>query len=155
MTEVEQELSCLQTMGHAELQMAWQRFHKSDPPNCMSKELLRLAISYKQQEQMSGGLSRRTLLRIKALNSKKSYAKSSRQIDERTSLKPGTKLLREWQGKIHEVLTLEQGQFAFNGKVYRSLSIIAQEITGAHWSGPRFFGLRTAAGSASGALEHG
>ena len=57
------------------------------------------------------------------------------------SLKPGTRLVREWRGVTHTVLVHADG-FEWNGKRYRSLTVIAREITGAHWSGPRFFGLR-------------
>lgn len=64
-------------------------------------------------------------------------------------LKPGTKLVREWQGKVHEVLALEDGQFAYGGKTYPSLTVIAREITGTHQSGPRFFGLKPNANAAS------
>jgi hypothetical protein len=56
-------------------------------------------------------------------------------------LKPGTRLLREWGGKTHTVIALEDG-FEHDGKRYQSLTQIARRITGAHWSGPRFFGLR-------------
>ena len=56
-----------------------------------------------------------------------------------SSLRPGSRLVREWNGRSHHVHVLDNG-FAFKGRVYRSLSAIAREITGAHWSGPRFFG---------------
>jgi Protein of unknown function (DUF2924) len=61
------------------------------------------------------------------------------------SLKAGTRLVREWRGVTHTVLVHTDG-FAWNGRRYRSLTIVAREITGAHWSGPRFFGLRTREG---------
>ena len=54
--------------------------------------------------------------------------------------KPGTRLIREWQGVTHEV-TIEEKGYTWNGIHYRSLSHIAREITGTRWSGPRFFGL--------------
>jgi hypothetical protein len=54
--------------------------------------------------------------------------------------RPGTRLVREWNGRSHFVDVSEDG-FVFDGKTYRSLSAIAKRITGAHWSGPRFFGL--------------
>ena len=57
--------------------------------------------------------------------------------------KPGTRLIREWQGITHEV-TIEEKGFSWNGVHYRSLSRIAQDITGTKWSGPRFFGLNEA-----------
>jgi len=56
-------------------------------------------------------------------------------------LKPGTRLLREWGGRTHTVIVLDEG-FEYDGERYRSLTEIARHITGAHWSGPRFFGLR-------------
>jgi hypothetical protein len=106
----------------------------------MSKELLRLAIAYKKQEQEFGGLSRRTSIRLRALrNGGRARMHMGR---EALPLKPGVKLLREWQGKVHEVLALEDGRFAYGGRVWRSLSEIAREITGVRWSGPRFFGTR-------------
>ena len=59
------------------------------------------------------------------------------------SLKPGTRLVREWRGVTHTVLVHADG-VEWNGRRYRSLTVIAREITGAHWSGPRFFGLKKA-----------
>ncbi|CUH47594.1 hypothetical protein RUA4292_01765 [Ruegeria atlantica] len=56
------------------------------------------------------------------------------------ALKPGGRLLREWNGVTHVVDVTEDG-FTWNSRSCRSLSAIAREITGAHWSGPRFFGL--------------
>jgi hypothetical protein len=58
-------------------------------------------------------------------------------------LKPGTRLLREWGGKTHTIIVLEDG-FEHGGERYQSLTQIARRITGVHWSGPRFFGLRRA-----------
>jgi Protein of unknown function (DUF2924) len=55
--------------------------------------------------------------------------------------KAGTRIVREWQGRLHEVSVLENG-FEYGGRTYRSLSEIAREITGTRWSGPAFFGMR-------------
>lgn len=52
----------------------------------------------------------------------------------------GTRLMREWNGRMH-VVGVTQGGILFDGKVYRSLTAVAKHITGTHWSGPRFFGL--------------
>ena len=154
MSVVEQELQRVSTMALGELRTKWQQLKRSNAPTAMSKELLCLAISYHMQGHLSGSLSRRTLLRIKALEDRNAGDKRTRHVHATPLLKPGAKLLREWRGKVHEVLTLEKGQFAFDGKTYRSLSVIAREITGAHWSGPRFFGLKTAINSGSGARSH-
>lgn len=67
-------------------------------------------------------------------------------------LKPGAKLVREWQGESHRITVLEEG-FEWRGERWRSLSVIAREITGAHWSGPRFFGLNASSEAATGARE--
>jgi len=69
--------------------------------------------------------------------------KESREgrIRARPELKPGTRLVREWQGRTYEVLVLDDG-FSWQGTRYRSLSAIARQITGTAWSGPLFFGLK-------------
>jgi len=59
----------------------------------------------------------------------------------RASLETGTKLVREWGGSTHEVVVVERARFEYRGTVFNSLTEIAKQITGAHWSGPRFFGL--------------
>ena len=59
------------------------------------------------------------------------------------SLKPGARLVREWGGRTHTVTVTEDG-FEYAGTSYPSLTKIAKKITGAHWSGPRFFGLLAA-----------
>ncbi len=66
---------------------------------------------------------------------------SARHPDSALTLKPGVRLLREWGGRTHQVTVTDDG-FDYGGKHYRSLSEIARTITGARWSGPRFFGLR-------------
>ena len=58
----------------------------------------------------------------------------------RSTLSPGARLVREWNGKTHVVDVIQEG-FVFQAKVHKSLTAIAHQITGAHWSGPRFFGL--------------
>ena len=73
---------------------------------------------------------------------RKNLVKKARKVERPATpiYKPGTRLIREWQGVTHEV-TIEDKGFMWNGLRYRSLSRIAQEITGTKWSGPRFFGL--------------
>ncbi len=61
----------------------------------------------------------------------------------RRSIKPGTRLLREWQGDTHEVIAESTGRFLYRGENYGSLSAIARAITGTRWSGPTFFGIAT------------
>ena len=128
-----------------DLREEWQHYFDRKAPASMSRELLRLAVGYKMQEELSGGLSRRTLLQLSTMK----MVAGARSLSDASNLVPaprsGTKLIREWQGKVHEVLTLEDGQFAYGGTTYRSLTMIARQITGTHQSGPRFFGLKSSA----------
>src|SRR5207237_721207 len=93
------------------------------------------------QELALGGLRpepRRHLLRI-AQQFKETGAANT---PPRPELKPGTRLVREWQGRTYDVLVLDEG-FSWQNTRYRSLSAIARKITGTAWSGPLFFGLQT------------
>ncbi len=155
MSGVTKSLIQLETMNLGELREAWAQLYRCTTPPAMSRELLRQAVGYKMQEQTSGGLSRRLTLRIRALEGRSSKTDASRQPSAAPTLKPGAKLLREWQGRVHEVLALDTGQFAYDGRSYRSLSEIAREITGAHWSGPRFFGLSATGGRVGQKANHG
>jgi len=78
------------------------------------------------------------------------FDKASSRFDPGVVLKTGTRLVRHWRGHTHSVLVREDG-FEYEGQHHRSLTVIAERITGAHWSGPRFFGLTTRAGAVVGA----
>ncbi len=119
--------------------MEWRHLHRADPPNRISREILELGIAWKLQEKALGGISAAVKRRLAELGGAMDGTGDLTTSRTRT-LKPGARLVREWQGESHDVLVLENG-FAWRGKTWRSLSAIAQEITGTHWSGPRFFGL--------------
>ena len=144
------DLAALEVLGLDKLREAWRQHYRSEAPVSMSRELLMRAIGYKMQEAVFGGLSRRTLLQLSS--SKLLSAANSGSHSKATTPPPksGTKLIREWRGKVHEVLTLDDGQFAYAGKTYRSLTTIARHITDTHQSGPKFFGLKDARGIADG-----
>lgn len=150
MNTVASGLEPLASLNLLRLRAEWPKYHQSEVPKAMSPELLQRAIGYKMQEKVLGSLNRRVQLRLSSLEATLGREKKSKAERASPILKSGTKLLREWQGKVHEVLTLDDGQFAYAGKTYRSLTIIAQRITGAHWSGPRFFGLKSARVSVDG-----
>lgn len=130
-------LDPLYTMKPAELRSRWREVYRSVAPD-IGPDLLRRGIAYRLQERGQGSLTsstRREIERqIKRLGRDDGVSVSTR------SLKPGTRLVRSWRGKMHQVLVLEDG-FEFDGRRYGSLTQIASDITGAHWSGPRFFGL--------------
>ena len=114
----------------------------TETPTRISRDLLVRAMAYRIQEKALGGLkpaTRRLLAKVAA------DASANRSIDVAPGpdLKPGTVLLREWHGTQHQVIVREDG-IVFRGKPYKSLSEVAYRITGAKWSGPRFFGLMAA-----------
>lgn len=139
MNKVDGLLQGIEAMDLQAVRDQWEELSGDQAPRAISKELLRLAVAYRIQEQEFGGLSRRTSLRLRALSNGNSVNISAVSSSQ---LKPGTKLLREWNGKVHEVSALEDSRYAYAGRVWKSLSEIAREITGVRWSGPRFFGTR-------------
>lgn len=143
--DIEVELARLKDLTLFELRTEWRRLHRMPPPMRLSRELLIRAITYKLQERALGGLSKSITRKLDSLNVEPT-AGDARKLMPPISLKPGTRLVREWCGVTHTVLVHADG-IEWNGRCYKSLTVIAREITGAHWSGPRFFGLRKRVGS--------
>ena len=140
--DLDEQLARLPTLDREELLVRWCDLYGRDAPAQISRPILIRAIAYRMQEQACGGLKpavRRLLARVA------DDAGAGRPIapSATIALKPGTRLLREWQGATHEVIVLEDGAL-FRGQRYRSLSEVARLITGSRWSGPRFFGLKNA-----------
>jgi hypothetical protein len=109
-------------------------------PGRIRPELMLPILAYRIQERAYGGLSPKTSERSQVIAT--SLRPQSRSRDEaRQRFKSGTKLIREWRGKTHEV-TLNDDGYHYLGKTYKSLSPIACEITGTRWSGPAFFGTK-------------
>ena len=135
---VAERLSALQALNSKELRSEWRRLFRSSPPS-LSRDLVVRAIAYKIQELVHGGLSR---TKSRQLASLAATLRTGGQISPavRPQIKPGARLVREWHGRTH-VVTVTDGGFDYGGKTYASLTSIAREITDAHWSGPRFFGL--------------
>lgn len=135
----ENRLSDLPAMSPAQLRAAWRETFCQPPPD-MTPELLARAIAWRVQERRHGGLPAsvsRTLAKAADHLRKTGEVTSANDI----SLKPGTRLVRSWHGRTINVLVTEDG-FEFEGRRYRSLTHISSEVTGTHWSGPRFFGLK-------------
>lgn len=137
------ELSRLEGLTNFELRSEWRRLHGMQPPRSLSRDLLLRGVTYKIQERAFGGLSKSILRKLSGAISEASSDAESKALcvkAPRMSAKPGTRLVREWNGQTCTVLVHADG-VEWRGKRYRSLSVVAREITGAHWSGPRFFGL--------------
>jgi len=139
--DIAAEIRRLESLALERLREEWRRLHQTPPPKRLSRDILLRGITYKMQENAIGGLSKAVLRKM--LTSAPTGALSAKNRRPRPSLKPGTRLVREWHGVTHTVVILADG-VEWRGQRYRSLSVVAREITGAHWSGPRFFGLNGA-----------
>ena len=133
------QLAALSGMDAPALRAQWRRLYRSHPPKKLSRALLELGVAWKVQEQALGGLKPAATRRLDALAE---ALETGAGIAEprRVTLRPGARLIRAWGGETHEVLVSADG-FVWQGRTWRSLSVIARAITDTRWSGPRFFGL--------------
>jgi hypothetical protein len=124
-----EEVAALHSMSRDELRIAWVRRTKTSPPN-ISASLLRLALAHAIQSKALGGITKSMDRKLRELAAGK------------TGPIPGTRYTRAWQGNIHTVIVTDDEKFRWMEEDYRTLSQVACAITGTHWSGPAFFGLR-------------
>jgi hypothetical protein len=136
---VEQQLAELPHLDREALQRRWQELFGHPAPLRVRRDLLRRVIAYRIQEQAYGGLKPGTVRHLRRIAEGLKSGITPAMPSQ--SVRPGARLMREWNGETHVVDVTSDG-FTWRGKVYRSLSVIAREITGARWSGPRFFGLK-------------
>ncbi len=134
------KLAALADLDAIDLKREWRRLYRSNPPLHIRRDLLVLAIAWKLQKRVHGGLTAAQKRRLAGI-AEELRKNGELSADPAIRLKPGLRLVREWRGKTHNVLVLEDG-FEWNGERRRSLSAIAREITGTQWSGPLFFGLK-------------
>ncbi len=134
-------LKSLGSMDIHALRRTWRAQFRELAPRCRSAEFLRCEIAWRTQAKAEGGVDRITGARLRA----EGRIQASTPAGRRTrppALPVGARLLREWRGRQHHVEVGAAG-YVYEGQTYRSLSLIARKITGARWSGPRFFGVKT------------
>jgi hypothetical protein len=136
-TRLGAELQRIAGLNGDALAVAWGEVFGETLPD-VAPSLLRRALAHERQERSLGGLPAVALRRLEAL----AAGGAGTGADLPLRLKPGTRLMREWNGTVYSVLVGPEG-FEFAGRTWASLSSIARHITAAHWSGPRFFGLRS------------
>jgi hypothetical protein len=129
----------LEALGIDALRVLWGQIFKSSPPKSARKEFLVRILACAVQEKAYRALSKLCAKTLREFATAKGLTKSSQAFE--TDLRPGARLVRQWGGRDHEVMVMERG-YAYRGTSYSSLREIARHITGARWSGPRFFGLR-------------
>ncbi|MEO5973169.1 MAG: DUF2924 domain-containing protein [Sphingomicrobium sp.] len=129
--DLDAELTALETMPLDELRVAWSRQARTAPPK-VSAGLLRLALAHHLQSKVMGGVTKTLERKLRAI------AKGH----DSNAMLPGTRLVREWRGKVHMVTVSDDGRYRWQDRDWNSLSEIAREITGTRWSGPAFFGTK-------------
>jgi hypothetical protein len=134
------EIDRIRSLRLDALRRQWRLVFGRVPPAGLNKDLLGRMIAGRLQERAFGGLDHDSLRFLESL--------ARHERSPRRQLKPGTVLVREYQGRRHIVTTVRDG-FDWQGTTYRSLSAVARAITGTAWSGPRFFALQGAAASPS------
>jgi len=134
---LDDKLAALPQMSRKDLQALWAKLFDKPPNPSLRREILIPILAYRLQELALGGLKAAVERRLCDFT----QSGSNRNQTSLLRPKPGTRFVREWQGKLHEVSVLPDG-YDYNDRTFASLSEIAREITGTRWSGPAFFGLR-------------
>jgi Protein of unknown function (DUF2924) len=138
--DIEVRIVALEGLTTSDLPIEWCGLYRAVPPTRLSRDLLIRGVTYILQERTHGGLSLSTKRRLHSLSGG-SGQQVGPALPPAVALRPGTKLVREWHGRVHTVSVLADG-FEYQGERYPSLTRIARRITSAHWSGPLFFGLK-------------
>ncbi|GAA6162279.1 hypothetical protein NBRC116589_44540 [Ruegeria sp. HU-ET01832] len=130
--DVSIQISEIEALNRAACLDRWRETFGRSPPKYLSPQFMKRVLIWETQNRALGGVSVKTTRRLKQIAAGKTLT---------TTAKPGSQLVREWNGRTYQVEVVEGG-YVMDGKTWRSLSAIAQYITGAHWSGPRFFGVQ-------------
>jgi hypothetical protein len=148
---VEQEVAVLGGLPVDALRERWAQLFGSPPPKSLRREFLSKACAYQIQVKAFGGLSAASRRRLRAIADGARNGESMPATPQ-PKIKPGTRLVRAWGGKVHTVTAVPRG-FEYQGQRYRSLSAIARTITGTSWNGRVFFGVnQPAAAMTDGAI---
>lgn len=138
MSRLEKDLTALAAMSTAQMQDRWSAAGIGTAPS-VPIPLLRRLLAQRLQEKRHGGLPLLVVRELERVAASGGIAVAP--VAKAITLSTGTRLIREWNGRTIAVEVTDTG-FLWNERTYRSLSEIAREVTGAHWSGPRFFGLK-------------
>ena len=136
--EFEREIAELCDLPRPQLLERWRSINRAEPAKGTKTVLLRRALAYELQAKRWQGLGSVTRRRLRQTTGSPSVTPDPANTSQ--TPRPGDRLVREWNGQTYLVEVAENG-FRLDGTVYRSLSAVARTITGARWSGPRFFGL--------------
>jgi hypothetical protein len=133
------QLAALPGLPLADLWALWDR-HFPRRPTRVGRRYLEARLAYRLQERVHGSLAPEVKAHLAECGEVHSHIKVGRGPEVR--LMPGTTLLREWDRREYRVTVMPDGHYELDGVRYKSLSAAARAITGSHWSGPAFFGLK-------------
>ena len=139
-SKLDEKIAALADMSREDLATLWIKIYKCKPPKGVKRGLLERAVAYRYQTRRYGKLKAETSKTLLSIAGGANVEKEHKTSSPKPELKPGTRLVREWHGKTHQVNVTDNG-FIWNDQEFSSLTAIAKKITGARWSGPRFFGL--------------
>ena len=135
------EIARLRGLDVGELRARWHTIFRRRAPAHLPRHLLFRILAYRLQAERLGDLDGEALRLLDRSGSPTDVGKRAVELNQRrTDLRAGTMLVREWDGQLHRVMVLADG-FAWNDKIYPSLTKVAFAMTGTRWSGPRFFGI--------------
>ena len=137
--DISSKIKQLPKMTTTALRHLWRQVFPNPPHPKMRRELMIPILAYRIQEQAYGELSQETLTKLRQLA--REFERNPSASATMRRIKPGTRIIREWDGDTHEVTVVRDG-YSYRGQHYESLSAIARKITGTRWSGPVFFGLK-------------
>jgi hypothetical protein len=149
MSLADEQIAQLPKPRSPRLHALWRKIFGSEPPIGTKREFIARLLAYALQERAHGALPRSVAKQLADHVPRCDGEPAPPPIATPSAdLRPGASLIRTWRGRTHEVTVVDRG-FAYRGDHYRSLTEIARVITGTHWSGPRFFGLKRGQRSAA------
>jgi len=137
---IDQRLTNLPKLSKIALRELWKQLFSMPPPPQLRRQLMIPILAYRLQEQAFGSL--RAASRGRLCQLARAFENNSDiAVSTIPSMRPGTRLVRQWRDQVHLVNVGDSG-YEYQGVRYQSLSEIARQITGTRWSGPAFFGLK-------------
>ena len=138
------QLATLETMSLEQLHEQWRDLYGGEPPRYKRRFLIK-RLAYRIQELFYGGLSESAKTHLTRVAENDPVARVAGGVTDsppgQADILPGTRFVRIWKDRRYEVLAHENG-FEYDGRIFRSLSAVAREITGTRWNGRLFFGLK-------------
>ena len=136
---ITQQLLQLRTLSKASCIRKFIELYGYEPKQTKNIPALRARLAFRIQELHYGGIADSTRQKLKELAAKDPMANLCRTPKPSRTPVLGKRYVREWDGVRHEVILLEDGRAEYKGRFFRSLTAVADHITGTHISGYAFF----------------